>query len=75
MAYRSIADIAVVPLQDILGLGSEARMNIPGKLGGNWSWRFRMEDLLPEYQEKLLEMALTYGRKEPEVKQERPEWM
>jgi len=64
MAYRSVADVAVVPLQDVLGLGTEARMNTPGKLGGNWSWRFRAEDLRPEHRDRLLEMALTYGRKE-----------
>lgn len=75
MAYRSVSDIAVVPLQDILGLGDEARMNTPGRLGGNWSWRFKLEDLLPVYKDKLRELALIYGRLEPEEKQARPEWM
>ncbi len=75
MAYNSIADIAIAPLQDIFGLGCEARMNTPGRLGGNWSWRFKNEDLTPELSEKLLEMSLTYGRKEPAEKKEKPEWM
>jgi len=75
MAYRSVADIAIAPLQDILGLGAEARMNTPGKLGGNWAWRFQEGDLKPEHQERLLELALTYGRKEPSKKQARPTWM
>ena len=37
---NSVANIAVFPMQDVLGLGSEHRMNVPGVLGGNWSWRF-----------------------------------
>ena len=41
----SVADTAIVPLQDVLGLGGEARMNRPATLGGNWSWRFREEAL------------------------------
>lgn len=75
LAYRSVADLAIVPLQDVLGLGTEARMNTPGKFGANWTWRFRNEDVSPEHIERLKEMAITYGRKEPEEKQERPEWM
>jgi 4-alpha-glucanotransferase len=75
LAYRSVADLAITPLQDVLGLGSEARMNTPGKFGNNWGWRFKLEDMLPSYRAKLNEMALTYGRKEPEVKQARPIWM
>ncbi len=75
MAYRSVADIAIAPLQDILGLGAEARMNTPGKLGGNWTWRFLEGDLKPEHQARMLDLALTYGRKEPKEKQARPKWM
>jgi len=75
LAYRSVADLAITPLQDVLGLGSEARMNTPGKLGNNWSWRFELEQILPRYRAKLNEMALTYARKEPEEKQARPKWM
>ncbi len=75
MAYRSVSDIAVVPLQDVLGLGDEARMNSPGKLGGNWSWRYREEELLPQHRDALREMMLTYGRLAPQEKTERPTWM
>jgi 4-alpha-glucanotransferase len=39
-AYSSVADLVVIPMQDILNLGGESRMNFPGKLGGNWAWRF-----------------------------------
>ena len=76
MASRSVADMAIVPLQDVLGLGNEGRMNTPGKFGGNWSWRFREGDLLPEYKKKLLGMAITYGRKAlDESEAGRPDWM
>jgi 4-alpha-glucanotransferase len=40
VTYASVADLVVIPMQDVLNLGGEARMNFPGKLGGNWSWRF-----------------------------------
>ena len=43
--YVSVANLAIVPLQDVLGLGSEARMNIPGTSQGNWEWRFTRRDL------------------------------
>jgi 4-alpha-glucanotransferase len=39
LAYSSVASLAIVPMQDVLGLGSEARMNTPGLPTGNWSWR------------------------------------
>ncbi len=58
----SIAAVAIVPLQDLLGLGSEARMNVPGTLGGNWSWRVRADMLDPEAGRRLREMTLLYGR-------------
>ncbi len=75
LAYQSVADLAIVPLQDVLGLGAEARMNTPGKLGGNWSWRFQLEDLLPQHSAALKEMALAYARLEPEVKTSMPAYM
>ncbi|MEA3396770.1 MAG: 4-alpha-glucanotransferase, partial [Chloroflexota bacterium] len=75
LAYQSVADLAIVPLQDVLGLGSQARMNIPATTGGNWQWRFRKEQLLPQYGAQLLEMALVYGRQESEVKRPMPEYM
>jgi 4-alpha-glucanotransferase len=58
----SVADLAVVPLQDVLGLGSEARMNLPGRLGGNWRWRFREGALTPEVTERLARLTDVYGR-------------
>jgi 4-alpha-glucanotransferase len=47
LAWGSVAEIAVAPLQDILGLGGEARMNRPGVATGNWQWRFRPEQFWP----------------------------
>ena len=70
-AYRSACDLAIVPLQDLLGLGNEARMNAPGKFGGNWSWRVWPGALQPELAGRLLALAVTYGRKE--VPEEEPE--
>jgi len=47
LAFKSPAKLAIVPLQDVLGLGPEARMNFPGRLGGNWAWRYAEGDLEP----------------------------
>ena len=58
----SIADLAIVPLQDVLGLGSEARMNLPGTAKGNWRWRFRAEALTPDLARRLHEMVELYDR-------------
>jgi len=62
-AYASVADRAVVPLQDVFGLGSEARMNTPAKPSGNWTWRARSEDFTPERAERLKRLAELTGRK------------
>ena len=59
---RSVAETAVVPLQDVLGLGSEARMNVPGRLGGNWRWRFRKNALTVEHASRLRKFVEMYGR-------------
>jgi 4-alpha-glucanotransferase len=58
----SVAEVAMYPLQDVLGLGSEARMNLPGKPGGNWRWRFRRDMLKPELASRLKELARAYDR-------------
>jgi 4-alpha-glucanotransferase len=60
--YSSVAKIAIVPLQDILGLGSQARMNLPASQGGNWKWRFTSEALTATHSARLLELARLYGR-------------
>ena len=61
-AYASVADRAVVPLQDVLGLGSEARMNVPGRAHGNWAWRARKDAFRPEVASRLLRLAELTGR-------------
>ena len=58
----SVAAIAVVPLQDVLGLGSEARMNLPGTLSGNWRWRYRAEALTPEISKRLKHLVVLFDR-------------
>lgn len=61
-ALASVADLAIIPLQDVLGLGSEARMNRPGRPTGNWRWRFRRHMLTREIREQLSELTWLYGR-------------
>ena len=58
----SVADTAMVPLQDVLGLGSEARMNLPGSIGGNWKWRFRRGAITNEICERLRTLTRIYDR-------------
>lgn len=61
-AYTSVAEVAIVPVQDILGLGSEGRMNRPGATHDNWTWRLRMGALTREHAEKLRRLAEITGR-------------
>jgi len=62
LVMMSVADVAVFPMQDILGLGAEARMNKPATGQGNWRWRLLPEQLTPAVREKLGEMTVIYGR-------------
>ena len=62
MAHSSVAIRAVVPMQDILELGSEHRMNVPGTVQGNWTWRLEKSALTPELAERLRSLTETYGR-------------
>ena len=61
-AFRSVALYAIVPLQDLLNLRGEARMNLPGRAEGNWSWRFVSEQLTGHVAQRLIDATLTYGR-------------
>jgi 4-alpha-glucanotransferase len=64
-AYESVANLAVLPLQDLLNLGSSARFNTPGKSQGNWTWRYRAEQLRALHQNTagyLHELGSLYGR-------------
>lgn len=60
--WASVADTAIAPLQDLLGIGTEGRMNLPASDSGNWFWRFAERELTPEIVERLRELTETYGR-------------
>ena len=62
LAWSSAADYAIAPLQDILNLGTEARMNLPGRPAGNWSWRYQAHQLTAAHLGRLAEMTSIYGR-------------
>ena len=62
MGWMSIANIAIVPYQDLLGLDTDARMNFPGKPEGNWGWRYRPEALNREVGDRLKTMTYISGR-------------
>jgi 4-alpha-glucanotransferase len=62
LALSSVADMAVVPMQDLLGLGSQARMNRPGQTNGNWQWRFLPGVLTNELADRLRTLTQIYGR-------------
>jgi 4-alpha-glucanotransferase len=59
---KSVADTVLFPMQDVLGLGSEARMNTPGTLGGNWTWRLSPDGLRAADQSRLRLFAEMYER-------------
>jgi len=62
LAFASVADTAIIPLQDILGLDSSARMNLPGKAEGNWRWRFPKGQIDRQARQRLAELTALYGR-------------
>ena len=61
-ALACVADTAVIPLQDYLELGTEARINTPSTLGGNWEWRVKADACTPELSARMLDLAQTFGR-------------
>jgi 4-alpha-glucanotransferase len=62
LASASVAETAIAPLQDLLGLGSEARMNRPGQSGGNWRWRYVPDMLTEELARRARTLGVLYGR-------------
>ena len=60
--WASVANTAVVPLQDVLGLGTGARMNLPNSTSGNWSWRYRSGALTDEIADRLRDLTELFGR-------------
>jgi 4-alpha-glucanotransferase len=69
LALMSVGDMAVVPLQDLLRLGSDARMNTPGTSGGNWAWRLRPDQLSEGLAHGLRFLTNMYGRVKKEKEQ------
>jgi 4-alpha-glucanotransferase len=62
LALASVADTAIIPLQDILGLDSRARMNVPGRAEGNWRWRFQASQLDPRTRARMADLTAVYSR-------------
>lgn len=63
LALASVANLAIIPLQDILGLGSEGRMNVPSQGEGNWEWRYKSGVVTQEIRTRLKNLTQTYGRR------------
>lgn len=61
-AMKSVANLSIVPVQDVLGLNGRARMNIPGKAAGNWRWRLEARALTTRLAGKLRRMTQAFGR-------------
>ena len=72
LAWTSVACMALAPLQDVLALGSEARMNFPGRAEGNWAWRFAEGDLTSVLAERLGDLTTLAGRTGAEAARELP---
>ena len=62
LAMMSIANLAILPMQDVLGLGQDSRMNLPSVSDGNWGWRLVPGQISSEVRARLLEFTGTYGR-------------
>lgn len=62
LAMSSVAAMAIVPVQDLLGLGTGSRMNLPGTLSGNWEWRLQKDQLTPEAAARLADLTRIYER-------------
>ena len=63
LAMRSIADTCIIPVQDYLGLGNEARINTPSTLGNNWKWRMCEGSFSKDITSKIKMLTKLYGRK------------
>ncbi|MFH1288487.1 MAG: 4-alpha-glucanotransferase, partial [bacterium] len=62
LAMESVAETVIFPMQDILGLGGEARMNVPSTTKGNWQWRLLPKQIAKNVSDRLLKMTETCGR-------------
>lgn len=62
LALSSVANLAIIPIQDYLGFGNEARINIPSTIGCNWKWRLAEDDISSELLQKMKKLTKVYGR-------------
>ena len=62
LAHSSVANLAIIPMQDVLSLGTEHRMNTPSTIGGNWSWRMEEHHIDEDVTQRLEHMTTLYGR-------------
>jgi len=69
--FVSVAETVIIPLQDVLGLGAETRMNLPGRPDGNWTWRYTAGDLTSELRQRLRALTEVSGRVPPRTGDER----
>lgn len=71
-AWASVGDLAIVPMQDLIGIGGEGRMNTPSTLGGNWEWRATADQITGKLAKKLYKYMEMYGRvrKDPKAEEE-----
>ena len=60
--WASVADTAIAPLPDLLGIGTEGRMNLPASESGNWHWRMTKDSLTDDIIKRLKDLTETYGR-------------
>ena len=65
--WASVADMAIIPMQDLLELDSDARLNMPSSLGTNWQWRATEEQITKELAKKIYKYAELYGRLNPDA--------
>lgn len=63
LALSSVARLAIIPVQDLLGVGAEGRMNVPARESGNWGWRYQAEALTEAIGQRLAKLTAVYGRK------------
>ncbi len=61
-AMASVCDTAIIPMQDLLGQGSDSRMNMPGRVSGNWGYRFTWDQITPQIVQQLRSLVETYER-------------
>ncbi|MGB5895120.1 MAG: 4-alpha-glucanotransferase, partial [Ignavibacteriaceae bacterium] len=71
-AYASVANIVIIPMQDVLSLGGETRMNFPSRLGGNWEWRFTWEQINESIAPHYKGLAVLYERPPKKKKKPKP---